>query len=1153
MKIVACFAATLMCAASQAGGKTGWSAGFADGDFRLDGVTMEKLNLGSRFMLTRPDGTFTQDAPFSRGDADAENLSYMQFRVWNAAAGTSLAVDFLGATVLKPCHMGFGFFTVPVYGPWTKLPATGDKAPVTGRIGGRGKFVDMSEILLVGERAIDGVYLAATRKDGSPVKAGGVARSGDRMTVRMPVISRPDSLRLSFARLNLGDDPAKVGRREAVSIVTAPPRLEPSPEDPLLYTATFEIPKLAKELKTSEGEFVAVIDYAGVDSRIWGPYYGFAPFRVEFEGGSTDGIPPETLKMFDFGQESSPVMTGAAAVTPRDTPDGFRWISNAGFDRAAFARFLDNLCYDWVKATKSKPAEFEIKVKPGRYKVMFGICPIGVLCYRNMDYKPLETVVSVNGRTAFEKRLRSEKEDLFALMEHEARVDEDVYDTYVRPCFWDVETETDAPDGTIRVKVTMPGESDRKSALLNYAIVYPAGDAGGAEFCRRMLERRRANFFGYFANVSSSTPDWRNALTAKEIPGEGMRLVARENALEWVLPGTMPLLTELGEPLRITAARGERISGGVILNTKTAMKGVELKVEGLPASFKPRILRQMPFWFVHPWNSVYRLGINHLLPAVPRDTEKGVSYGYLLRLDVPGDAKPGVYDGTVVAASADGQTVRLPTRVRIRSVALPPLSDHVIAMLNTDGSSKERMELCRDEIGATAFVVNAGSPKWSFFEYDEDGHPVRWLGPERKGSAGFARAFKDYKEVGFECPVPFVSYMGVGYNEPTPFQAGRISAFTPDYTNALRLTYGKLFEQAREAGFDTVIFDMGGEMGHEAKVPAASAVDGAIRLYKALHEIIPGAMLSYRCNCFTTVDEFYPYLEVQGVRGRTSWEHSDRITDCGRNKWIYTYSKENRFHNGLQSWAHGARGNLREWLTWKHVEEYNNFLCQGSCGSVAHIEMMPGPGRTLVPTLRSEAFRASVVDRKYLRLLENAMKAPRALGGEKAKAESLRMLLKKVVYDHVSDEGSGWSYGTLRGDGNNPWPGVRLDVVRDLCEQFAEALTSGSTTELPDFTPSRSCDYTDFGLADGPIERAGTPALAAFANEKKFDLSNPSKVRAELFDSIGAKIGVYEPGPKDRCLHPSFLIPAKGLKAGTYVLMLRIDGATVAESVFHLL
>lgn len=1139
--------------------RIGWSAKVAPEAFRTADLGLEKLNLGYRFKASGETGTFGQDAPWTRDGADAKRLSYMQFRVWNAERSW-MAVDFLGHRVMEPTQMGFGFFTVPVYGAGTALPAGGSgTAPFTCTVGGGSKFVDLSEILLAGPDAIDGVFVSAVRGDGTPVRPGETARSGDLMTVRMPVISKPDSLKLFFKELST--DPKTLGSRLSIPVDTAPPRLEPSKEDPLLYTATFELPVLAKARTIGLGRFVAMIDYAGVDSRIWGPYYGVAPFAVEFAGGSTKGVPPEGFLAIDFGPDGQSAKDGCLNVSKSSTPEGFRWLSRPREFEDSKHRYLGPLTDDWAAIRNGETAEFAVKVpRKGKYRVVVGIWPQIPYCYRMGDFRPLEYDVSVNGGEVKSRRRTDELRDRFPLREVEATEDEDCYEKYLvkGTCNEELVFETEA-EGELTVKVASPkapaARVSCKKTPLNYVLVYPADDAKCAAFRDALEADRRARFHAFWADATSAVPDFRNALNAKTVPGEGLRLFARDNALDWVMPKTMPTVNEIGRPLVIRAARGERVSGGVLFNPSKDFAGVEFAVSGLPEKVHARVWKQMVYRFCHTWNGIHQLGVNHLLPVKPEDMKAGVSHGYLVRLDVDGDVRPGTYRGVFTAKAADGAKAELAVELEVYGCELPKLSDHLITMINGP-CTRENMEFCRDELGATSFLIANTRPQWLRFDYDRDGNPTGLRSNIDYDSplAKWAEAFRTYREVGFECPYPMFALMGVGYNEAQPFDSGKIkvNGFDAKYRRALRLTYGEIKKAAQAAGCPNVVFDMGGEMGHEAKKPADFTVENAIALYKAIHEEVPGSMLSYRCNCFTTVERFNPYLEVQGVRGKTSWKYADRITDRGRNKWIYTYSRENRFNNGISSWAHGARGNFREWLTFDHYEHYNDFLCQGACGMTAHYETIPGPGGRLWPTMRSEAFRASVFDRKFIRLLENAAKLPTAKPADARKAEKFLGLVRRIVYDHASDEGSGWSYGTHRGDGNNPWPGIRLDLMRDFCVRLAAAMSEGRESELP-FVEACETDYTDFGLADGPLEPAGVAALAAFANEKKYDLSDPGKVAVELYDAKGTRLGSYAPGAKDRCLHPSFVIPAAALGPGRYVLKLIIAGKAVTAGDFHLL
>lgn len=226
--------------------------------------------------------------------------------------------------------------------------------------------------------------------------------------------------------------------------------------------------------------------------------------------------------------------------------------------------------------------------------------------------------------------------------------------------------------------------------------------------------------------------------------------------------------------------------------------------------------------------------------------------------------------------------------------------------------------------------------------------------------------------------------------------------------------------------------------------PHPKAVSDALKVYKILRNK-PGTKLMYRCNCATTVEAFFPYLDVMGVRGEDSWEAADRITNYGKKKFLYTYSIESRFMNGLHSWAHGGKGNVREWFYFREGIENNNFLCNGMCGPIQHCEAIQGENESIYPTIRSEAFYASTIDRKYLRLLENAI--------AKAPASPLRSQAEKFL-EELRQRALEWvapaSFDMQRLT-DNPLRVTDGDAMRLTAAGFAISLNTGKRTVINKF------------------------------------------------------------------------------------------------------
>ena len=111
-----------------------------------------------------------------------------------------------------------------------------------------------------------------------------------------------------------------------------------------------------------------------------------------------------------------------------------------------------------------------------------------------------------------------------------------------------------------------------------------------------------------------------------------------------------------------------------------------------------------------------------------------------------------------------------------------------------------------------------------------------------------------------------------------------------------------------------------------------------------------------------------------------------------------------------------------------------------------HFESMPAPDGKFLPTIRSDAFRASVIDRQYLRMLENAVKSS-GNAPVKANAEAFLSIRRNSAYSW-KDPGTGMIWMSA----NNPWPGIRLDLMREIIVMLCDELKSGKGV-LPQFTP----------------------------------------------------------------------------------------------------
>ncbi len=108
------------------------------------------------------------------------------------------------------------------------------------------------------------------------------------------------------------------------------------------------------------------------------------------------------------------------------------------------------------------------------------------------------------------------------------------------------------------------------------------------------------------------------------------------------------------------------------------------------------------------------------------------------------------------------------------------------------------------------------------------------------------------------------------------------------------------------------------------------------------------------------------------------------------------------------------------------------------------LHAMVGPGQVKIPTMRADDFRNSVIDRQYLRMLDNAVASTKNESAKK-NAENFMTILRDRADAYVQPQGIPWMVG------NGVWPGIRYDMMREAIVQLCEEMKTGKRV-LPEFT-----------------------------------------------------------------------------------------------------
>lgn len=842
-----------------------------------------------------------------------------------------------------------------------------------------------------------------------------VQKEGDEIVVSMPVKDKPDSLTLTLYALNTGKNWKFTGMWKMLDWPGVPSRL--TQEEDGIYRARFKLPKLSQNFSASALTMIAGVHMTGADNLDCGDFYGFFPFAVNIQG-SREITKDERLKIYDLGAVSAlhdGAVRGDKSLVWKGLTQfrGSRWRS----------AYKDQMISSWAEISPGKKASAILKLPKGKYHLAIGIGSHTLPDYAAHRHDPTSGCVKVNGKEIFRRNSSGQNRDLFL------RRIPDEKDNFFRIffkdlIFFDLDAEAEAGENGIQLEFIADPE---KIMVLNYIIVHPAGDQTAADRLAKIRAVRENRWNQFLVNVEQPQKPF-----AMNTP---FAVFPRENPDDNVCPNTLPSPVEKNSPLMLFGAAGEMLSGTFFVRTGAKeLKGATVKLSGLPGNL-------FQIMYVHYSTPSERRNIiyaNHLLPAEPADLKPNYSYAWRIRLKGP--AKPGKYCGNI-EVTADGHTEKLPVEVNIHPLALPELNDHYIAM-DGDGvcgrNALPLMRFAKEYLGCNTAHLRMAWPTASWFELDRDGMPVKALGVGGYGAKRYDAWLDAYIAAGFPIKTPWIGYMSIA-SQKEPFKQGPFKPFTKEYCQAVKLSHEFLRDRAQKKGLDGILVDFGGEMGYGLHVPSERTIASAIRLFKLVTGM-PGIKTSYRCNCYATVERFNDCLDFQGVRDPHSWKSSDRITDYGKKKHIYSYSVTGRVRNGLHSWAHGARGNLREYLIWDHEFYRLKPLMDGVAPLTSSEAMMCGEDKPLM-TVRTEAFRASVVDRQYLRILDNAVKdAPNSPA--KAKAVALRDLLRNTSLS--------WNMPpTARG--NSPWEGMRLDLMRQAIVECVLNLKKNDASAIPDY------------------------------------------------------------------------------------------------------
>jgi hypothetical protein len=738
----------------------------------------------------------------------------------------------------------------------------------------------------------------------------------------------------------------------------------------------------------------------------------------------------DSVRLFDFGTESSPTWYGFARVTEKSVYDegkGFGWVGERLERLSAVAQTKpDALAQDFVQNGRGRrgPMTFRIDVPTGKYFLWMLQANYGLGAGRALPRFHLDPYeISIGGKTVLEIHapdpktwlFRHEFEDFTA---RDEELGEDaVWTKYVEPRLVERFLDVEAADG--KLEITLDGGAT--PVPLAALIVTPkALEKRTRREIDKLRDARRQSFRERWAVRTEFIPK-DEPFTPTDAEEQAGYVVFRPHYLKLVFPFTTPAPGETGNTLEAFAARGEFEPFVFAVRPLRKMPNARLQVTDLRGSSNAVIpaskldVRWMRYVEARPEAS--RNGAEYRIEPwllVPRETytmDPEITRQFWITVHVPDDAEPGIYAGTAILSADDVKPARVTLKLRVLPFKLhepekiaqgiyhlsygypgfeiekvvPSLRDHGINILHLSRLDKN-LKIDGGEIV---------EKKWT--AWDETIAAYRKGGIEPLYHVTQAVASKAWDATKEPRVYP-------GYDGPRAHRAKK--QFGKPFVELFKKIVRAVWEHGEEMGYPPLVFYCGGEGGSEGKW--GIYYEGF--LAKTLHGM--GMPATVSLNAQMSIDHPFsslPYLEIAQANPGLPFteENIDRLKTPDRQFWLYNTGK-NRFVSGFYLWRVGARGNVQEIA--RHKGDYFDPFDQDF--GLYHL-LWPASNGPPHPTIQYEWRREGIDDSKYIEHLQSLMARAKHAGGRAARAaaeaqKAYDELMSRIEFGAATKEELNW-------------------------------------------------------------------------------------------------------------------------------------------------
>ncbi|HYE08281.1 MAG TPA: hypothetical protein VEL07_22395 [Planctomycetota bacterium] len=670
---------------------------------------------------------------------------------------------------------------------------------------------------------------------------------------------------------------------------------------------------------------------------------------------------PEGILAFDFGPEAQTVFPGFTAITwnhvhgQEGRKAGLRR-NAASANRARDDTFPTRLYQDYLEVGTDK-CQFIADVANGTWHcwVMYSDC--GYWGGEAARHKR-RAILAEGKEVDVDDRGEAGPADWLVRFEAiEPKPGDSVWDLYLKSIFTARRFTTQVADGQLTLDFTCDAAWSQKIAAM---VIYPDAKKKEAESWIATIEARnraeaegRAVFMGPHPKELAvpkdaqgkgwwlGYPDLAEAITFVDAPGaagDGMKRAAPA--------GVFASSTFAIRPLR---------DYGAVTVTAGELKG---PAGAIPASaVEVRYAHhQLRRGFNDVAYSIVPIGLRTIAGA-KLELTRDLTRQFWVAVDIPANAKPGVYSGEV-AVTAGGLKTKVPLTIEVLDLRLAEL-DFPIGFfglwapdeLRGKDGTRELMTLMR-RYGVTSY---SGGPGIGFHGFDEKGEP-------KLDFTALDAWFATAREVGFTHEV--FGYGGPGWVDGLDGGPHREAWEASGKTHAemLAKVWGAVFAHAKAANWPQINHGM----IDEPRV-IETAQELAANL-KALHAAVP----ELRIGGFYSVhwDESPLSLAIQDIFKTVTWSalgdyreiDMAKGKEFGREMYMYNQGAD-RHTFGLYTWARMNQG-MRGLMNW-HTSAISGYQYFDLDGREPDFAMVQHGVKETIPSLALARCREGIIDLRY--------------------------------------------------------------------------------------------------------------------------------------------------------------------------------------------